>query len=157
MIESTFEFSKRFGELLHQQSELNNAYLKNRMTDATKNNPPTPLEANAARIWWWRFFDLMVYEYDFFKNGLLWNERYIEWMKWRWHDFNDKEADVFATCGINYAAGWKMWKERRPNEKNRIIVFFDEIHKQENTDEVEKYVKSKSPPKPYKYHLVDGS
>jgi hypothetical protein len=156
MIESTFEFSKRFGELLQLQSELNNDYLNARKEEGTKCVPTTLVEINKARTWWWRFFDLMVYEYDFFKNGLLWNERYIEWMKWRWHDYNDKGSDAWSTCGIDYKLGWELWKARPGNVKNRMIKFFDTIHEFENMDQVEKYVESQSPPEPYRYHLVEG-
>jgi len=154
MYESTLEFSKRFGELIKEQSELNNKYVETRSTDQMQNTLPTPREANDAKTWWSRFFDLMVYEYDFFMEGLLWDERFAEWMRWRWHEYNAQGDDIWKTCGIDYRQGWKIWKDRPANINNRLIAFFETIHNLKNADEVEKYVMSQSPRRPNEYSLV---
>jgi hypothetical protein len=45
MIESTLEFSKRFGELIQEQSDLNQIYMEKR---AAQNIPPSNLETDQA-------------------------------------------------------------------------------------------------------------
>jgi hypothetical protein len=157
MIESTLEFSKRFGELINEQTELNNGFLESRSSDQKASMLPSPRETNDAKAWWWRFFDLMVYEYDFFMEGLLWDERFAEWMRWRWYEYNAKGAELWKTCGIDYLQGWNMWKTRSANSNNRLIPFFDHIHKLKSADEVETYVMSRSPSRFGKYKLVHGA
>lgn len=122
--EATFEFSKRFQELLQKQLELNKEY-KAVFKDCT---PPIEEDDSDAIVWWWRFFDLMLYEFQFFRDGLVVEDRFIEWMKWRRYDFNSKESELWSTCGLNYPAAWHKWKTRLPMQGNPFINFLDMIH-----------------------------
>lgn len=141
MIDNTLEFSKRFGELLKEQGALNKAY-KTGITDKTPQHIEADLEE--AKVWWWTFFDLMLYEYDFFRQGLLWDERFTMWMIWRWHDYNDATT-TFTTNGMGYREGWSTWSERIPNIENRFVMFLTQIHKAADRKQVEKIVKSAAP------------
>jgi uncharacterized membrane-anchored protein YhcB (DUF1043 family) len=152
-IESTLEFSRRFGELLQLQGRLNQAYDRARSTDETRNTPPTALETNEARTWWWLFFDLLLYEYDFFKQDLVWRERFTEWIRWRWYDFKAVGSDVWQTCGIDYQTGWRSWKEKPANRKNRLTQFLDKVHDAPDIASVERIV-AEEPLVPHgQYHL----
>lgn len=154
-IESTLEFSKRFGELLQLQSKLNKAYDAARATQETQNDPPTRRETDEAKIWWWLFFDLLLYEYDFFKQGFIWKERFIEWIKWRWYDFNATGDAAWKTCGMDYRAGWQSWKEKPANRNNRLIIFLDKVHdRARDAAEVEQIVAEETLPPRQEYHLI---
>jgi hypothetical protein len=153
MIESTLEFSKRFGELIKEQSDLNQTYMGKR---AAQNIPRSNLETDQARVWWWRFFDLVLYEYDFFKHGLVWDERLTQWMKWRWHEWHEVDAQgksVWKTNGIDYREGWKSSKERPANKNDRLIKFMDTVHAKDDVNEVAGIVRANSPKLWHKYHL----
>jgi hypothetical protein len=139
-IESTLEFSRRFGELLQLQSKLNQAYDRARSTAHTQDDPPTALETNEARIWWWLFFDLLLYEYDFFKQDLVWKERFKEWIRWRWYDAKATGNDMWKTCGMDYQTGWKNWKEKPANRKNRLVEFLERVHQAQDVAAVERIV-----------------
>jgi hypothetical protein len=152
MIESTLEFSKRFGELIKEQSNLNQAYAKARTTQ-TQISPPTNLETDEALVWWWRFYNLVLYEYDFFRQGLVWDERFIQWMKWRWYEFNAQGKDIWKTNGMDYREGWKAWKERPANKNNRLIIFLDRVHAAKDVNEVVDIVRESSPKWWHHYHL----
>ena len=139
-IESTLEFSRRFGELLQLQSKLNLVYERARATDETRDMPATELETNEARTWWWLFFDLLLYEYDFFKQDLVWSERFAEWIRWRWYDFKASGDDVWQTCGMDYKKGWNNWKGKPANRKNRLVQFLDKVHEAPDIATVERIV-----------------
>jgi hypothetical protein len=141
MIDNTLEFSKRFGELLKEQGTLNKTY-KTCITDKTPQHEEAELEE--AMVWWWRFFDLMLYEYDFFRNGLLWDARFAMWMVWRWLDYND-ETKTFTTNGMGYRDGWSTWSKKPANVENRFVKFLEQIHKAADRKEVEAIVKSAAP------------
>lgn len=152
--ESTLEFSKRFGELIQEQSDLNQAYMKARTVE---NNPANDLETDQARVWWWRFFDLVLYEYDFFKRGLVWVERLTRWMKWswhHWHEVDDQGKSVWKTNGIDYREGWKSWKEHPANKNSGLRKFLDAVHKLDDPDKVEGIVSANSP-KPWRKYRLD--
>jgi len=139
-IESTLEFSRRFGELLQLQSKLNQVYDRARSTADTQDDPPTALETNEARTWWWLFFDLLLYEYDFFIQDLVWSERFKEWIRWRWYDAKATGNDMWKTCGMDYQTGWKNWKEKPANIKNRLVEFLERVHQAEDVAAVERIV-----------------
>lgn len=75
-IDSTLEFSKRFQELLKDQRLLNAAYDRDRL--ASPALPQTCIEKEDAIAWWWRFFDLLLYEFDFFHQKLVREDRFVE-------------------------------------------------------------------------------
>lgn len=154
-IESTLEFSRRFGELLQLQSKLNKEYLGSRRNQQAQNDQPTPQEVDEARVWWWLFFDLLLYEYDFFKQGLIWNERFAEWIKWRWYDFHAVGDARWKTCGVDYRAGWQSWKDKPANQNNRLITFLDKVHNRaRDAAEVEQIVAQELLPSRGQYHLI---
>ena len=99
-IESTLEFSKRFQELLQQQRDLNRRC----------STSPTQMDIDDADTWWWRFFDLQLYEFDFFQQGLVRRERFLEWMKWRWYDYQAAKNAMSNTCGMDYKKAGKAGK-----------------------------------------------
>jgi hypothetical protein len=123
--EATLEFSKRFQELIRDQLDLNKKY-------AATTRVVGPQDAN---VWWWRFFDLMLYEFNFFQEDLVSKERFIEWMKWRRYDYNCNASEIWETCGITYPAAWQTWRSRSPLAGNAFIGFLDEIHSERNTVE----------------------
>jgi hypothetical protein len=153
MFDSTLEFSKRFGDMVERQSRLNRAYADARA--ANPSLPATNIEREEARAWWWHFFDLVLFEYDFFKQGLLWDERFARWMRWRWHEYNATGADIWRTNGMDYREGWDDWKNRRANQGHRLIAFLDEIHAAADEDEVARLVRAASPGFWRGYHLDD--
>jgi hypothetical protein len=133
-IESTLEFSKRFQELIRDRRELNRKF-----SDAHKGNKdaePTPAEKDEGLDWWWAFFDLILYEFDFFQRGLVSEERFIEWMRWRWYDFKPKEGEKsWKTSGVTYQEGWHWWSTLSA-QGNRLIELLTEIHRAERAEEV---------------------
>jgi hypothetical protein len=124
--EATLEFSKRFHELIQQQRVLNRKYDEDRSNGAV-----TPaadkIDKQDADAWWWRFFDLLLYEYDFYQKGMVRKARFEEWMVWRWHDFHPEAGKEWKTCGIAYKDAWAHWKEH-PAHSSRLIELLEEIH-----------------------------
>jgi hypothetical protein len=125
-INATVEFSKRFHELLEQQQKLNNDFTEAHSAEAAPR--PTERERNDARAWWWRFFDLLLYEYEFRRHGQVEKARFREWMRWRWYDFNGENGQFWNTCGMRYAEGWDFWRTRRAVRDNALITFLEDIH-----------------------------
>ena len=142
MVESTLAFSGRFGELIQRQSELNQGFAQGRVT---QDSPPTVLETTEAHTWWWRFFDLILFEYDFFRQGLVWKEQFKTWMLWRWHDYHAQGNDVWKTNGIGYREGWAWWKTRPANMGSRLERFLDEVHAGYHPDRVRQIVEEHKP------------
>jgi hypothetical protein len=123
-IEATLEFSRRFHELIQQQCVLNRKCAEDRRS----NNSLPVIEKQEADAWWWRFFDLLLYEFYFWQRGLIRNERFIEWMVWRWHDDHPKPGEEWKTCGVDYKDGWANWR-LHPAHGSRLITLLDEIHR----------------------------
>jgi hypothetical protein len=155
MVESTLEFSKRYGDAMNLRSELNAA-----LAVAT---PAQPFhnQTDSATNWWIQFFDLMLYEFDFFRQGLIWDERFAQWMKWRWNDFQEDgkaraaipPTKSWDTLGMSYLDGWKVWSTRAPNNNNRLVNFLDTVHRASSFQEVERLVAAISPRLWSKHHL----
>jgi hypothetical protein len=142
-IESTLKFSDRFQELIRDQRELNRKYSD---TPAGKDPKPTPADIEEGRAWWWSFFDLQMYEFDFFQSGLVREERFIEWMRFRWHDFHpEKCEDEWKTCGVTYKEGWEWWRARKAHTRNRLIHFLTEVHNADTPGEVARVVRANAP------------
>jgi hypothetical protein len=139
-IDATLEFSRRFHELIQQQVELNHAYFDRRRWE---NWPPNQRELLDARAWWWRFFDLVLYEFDFYQSGFLRKERFTEWMKWRWLEARD--PDSFFVSGMNYNQGWDHWRLSAPNQDNRLVKFLNQVHQAPTMDEMVKKVAAAGP------------
>jgi hypothetical protein len=125
-IEATLEFSKRFHELIQQQGVLNRKYVEVRL-----NGKVAPaldaIDKEDANDWWWRIFDLLAYEYDFYQKGMVRKARFEEWMVWRWYDFHPEPGKEWKTCGIAYKDAWATWK-KHPAQPSRLIELLDEIH-----------------------------
>lgn len=134
-IESTLEFSKRFQSLIRDRRELNRKF-----SDAhggKDDAQPTQAEIEEGRDWWWAFFDLLLFEFDFFQSGLVREERFIEWMKWRWYDYHPEiEEEVWKTSGMTYQKGWDWWRSRRAHKDNRLIRFLEEVHNAAKPEDV---------------------
>jgi hypothetical protein len=140
-IDSTLEFSRRFHELMQQQRDLNRRYA----TQAKATQPPTDgnIEVADAEMWWWRFFDLILYEFDFYQSGFLRKERFNEWMLWRWYDA--QHPDQLSVCGMNYRDGWAYWTAHSPNQRNRLVRFLETIHAAHSSEAVTAIVKQNGP------------
>jgi hypothetical protein len=124
--DATLEFSKRFQDLIQQRHELNQKF------KTAQGSTPLSLSVGDADaiVWWTHFFDLMAFEFHFFREGLVSEERFVEWMKWQRYYFQVEEPNVSETCGMNYQEGWKRWKARPPMRDNPFIDFLDKIHNQ---------------------------
>ncbi len=122
--EAMLEFSKRFHELIQEQRAMNRKYEENKK--AACYDPK--VDDEDAKAWWWRFFDLQLYEYDFYQEGLVDKGRFEEWMIWRWYDSHREPGKEWRTCGIDYVTGWNNWKEN-PEHGSRLIRLLNEIHK----------------------------
>lgn len=148
-IDATLDFSKRFHELIQRQDALNRKYAEDqiKLEEERSRNPPDRFKLMAVEsslkccekesvAWWWQFFDLVLHEFDFWRRGLVREERFDEWMMWRWHDAHPK-ADMapWTTGGIGYMDGWRIWRSH-PAHGNRLIDLLDEIHKARNPKEV---------------------
>ena len=125
-IEATLEFSKRFHELIQQQRVLNRKYDEDRLKGQAT-SAADAIDKEDADAWWWRFFDLLQYEYDFYQKGMIRKARFEEWMVWRWNAFHPEEGKEWKTCGIEYREAWATWTER-PAQPSRLIKLLTEIH-----------------------------
>jgi len=139
MIDATLEFSKRFQDLLQQQHELNKDYGKSHEYQVSAK--PNPVEKMEAEAWWWRFFDLLLYEFDFRRHGLLDRDRFREWMTWRWYDFHGWNGELWRTCGVTYEEGWKYWSRHPAVQKNPLLNFLNDVHRAKNADCAERVVR----------------
>jgi hypothetical protein len=122
-IESTLEFSKRFHELIQQQLALN----RKQAEDKREEKSLPAIEEKEAYAWWWQFFDLLLYEFDFWRRGLVRDQRFMEWIVWRWHDAYPKQGSEWTTCGVSYMQGWKRWRDH-PAHSSDLIKLIDQIH-----------------------------
>jgi hypothetical protein len=123
-VEATLEFSRRFHELIQRQCVLNRKFAEDRRS---RNSLPE-IDKQDADAWWWSFFDLLLYEFYFWQQGLIRNERFLEWMVWRWHDAHPKPGKAWETCGVGYKQGWEDWQVH-PAHGSRLIALLDEIHR----------------------------
>jgi hypothetical protein len=141
-IESTLEFSRRFWELNERRNEMNSEYAKKHPAGVG----PSDDERKLGLTWWWRFFDLIMYEYDFFKRALVWNDRFKMWMKWRYynHNFEREEHEPWEANGVDYATGWSHWQKMKANEHAPFQDFLDRIHAAKNSKEVGQIVEKES-------------
>jgi len=132
-VESMLEFTKRYGELMREQTEINLEHAK--IVSRARAESPTALvqeleiEKEKAMAWWWRFFDLVLYEYDFFRNGLVWEERFFRWMKWKHSAFNELSGVPCQTSTMSYRDAWEVWSKTGPNTDSDFVDFMNEIHK----------------------------
>ena len=138
-IEATLEFSKRFHELIQQQRALN----RKQAEDKRDNKSLLKIEEEEAYAWWWQFFDLLLYEFDFWRRGLVRDQRFLEWMLWRWHDAYPKSGREWTTCGVSYIDGWERWRTH-PAHGSPLIELISSIHaisKDTGAKEVEEKVR----------------
>lgn len=131
-IEASLVFSEQFHELVQKQRALNRKYDRARLNGSVVAAAVDQLDKQDAEAWWWRFFDLLLYEYDFYQKGMIRKERFEEWMVWRWYDFHAAPGKEWKTCGIGYHQAWANWKG---DHGSRLIDLLDAIH--EIPDEVD--------------------
>ena len=138
-INATLDFSKRF-----HASVLN----KDFATAHRGEDRPSPNadEIEYAHIWWWRFFDLLLYEYDFHRHRQIDDIRFREWMRWRWYDFNGWDDHVWKTCGVSYAEGWQFWKNQPPVSGNPLVAFLDDVHAARDAKAADRRIRAYSTP-----------
>jgi hypothetical protein len=108
-IDATLTFNKAFHDLLEKRRALNGN------AEATRDD---------ADAWWWEFFDLMLFQLDFFEQSLVSKERFVEWMEWRRLDFQNNDLHV---RGIHYREAWDFWKTH-PAHGNRLITLLNDVH-----------------------------
>ncbi len=128
--EATLEFNRRFHELLSERNKIDLEYV----TGKNRKGLPGGYYRRLGFLWWNRFFDLMLFQFHFFQEGLVNEVRFAEWMNWRRHDFQlgrnepGSSASAFATCGVSYEHGWDYWKNTPAHAGNSFIAFLDAIH-----------------------------
>jgi hypothetical protein len=128
-VDSTLEFNRRYQDLIRQSRDL-----ENKFRTASDNADREPLKDDAF-IWWLCFFDLMLFQFDFFCEGLILQRRFTEWMRWRRVDF----AENWLVGGVSYQDGWKKWANIPAMRDSPFIGFFEQIHN-EKAGEVEQVV-----------------
>ena len=151
-IEATLEFSRQFHELIQLQRVLNRTYdealakaektLAERAEVEKDRNVIKRIAKEDAKAWWWQFFDLLLYEFDFWQQGYVREERFMEWMIWRWHDSHprtDQGEPRWATCGMNYMEGWNAWQSH-PAHGNRLLELLKAIHTKDHPKQVPEIV-----------------
>jgi hypothetical protein len=139
-VDASLEFSKRFHDLIEQLRTLNRSYELKRQDN--KDGLQTETDVNDANAWWWRFFDLQLYQLDFFHQRFLRAGRFLEWMTWRWYDHRN---NTMSCCGMDYRKGWQYWKDNPALGNNRLAVFLDRIHGAAEPEGVRKIVEQSAP------------
>jgi hypothetical protein len=102
-VDATFEFSKRYHELMEKRYEANEV-----------------LTGEKLAHWWQRYFDLMFFQYQFYIRGLLYQERFSEWMGWRNKESKEQK---------DYIKSWIDWQNKSPfKDDSEFVSFMDAIH-----------------------------
>jgi hypothetical protein len=120
-VSSTFEFSKRFHDIIE---------LKRRTeSEADKENWSAEKKNAAADQWWLRFFDLILTEWEFRKANYINKDRFTDWMRWRWHEYKgDDQRRGFEIFGVSYREAWGRLTGPNPLFPEAFIVFLSHIH-----------------------------
>lgn len=143
-IDATLEFSKSFQELRQYQHEVNREH----KSDGTNQSPSDTTKSRGyssdARIWWRRYFDLMLFQFAYFREGLVDEARFVQWMRWRQYDFNATDQRSSATGEIGYRSAWDDWKELPAMKDDPFITFLDRVHAAKS-DDVRAIIKDYAP------------
>jgi hypothetical protein len=120
-IEATFEFNKRFQDLIQQECKLKKEY---QTASGGQYSSTSPKDDTDARNSWYRFFDLMLFEFHFYREGLLHRDNFVEWMTWRRFDYKENRE----VAGMTYRKGWGHWKKIPALQGNEFIALLNKIH-----------------------------
>lgn len=120
-VSSTFEFSKRFHEIIELKRKAEGDAEKDHWTDEKKNV--------VSDQWWLRFFDLILTEWEFRKANYINKDRFVDWMRWRWHEYKGNDMrrgfDIF---GVSYRQAWERLTGPNPLFPEEFIIFMSHIH-----------------------------
>jgi hypothetical protein len=149
-IEATLEFSKRYHSLLEQHHSLNNSFYYD--ADGNINNNPVRTARQEGDSWalFFQLFDLLLHEFNFFRQGFVERHAFVEWMKWRWYDWDPNRAAAgpgrhFETCGISYRAAWVHWRAVAAVANNPFVSFLNSVHDAHSENAVQPFVKRYAP------------
>jgi hypothetical protein len=119
-VDATLEFSKRYRDLIAEGAKLNDTYVKK--------SSPTAIDQEPGREWWVRFFDLMQFEYRFYRHGLILPEMFAQWMWWRHFDYTGERSHQKLVAGIDYPTGWKHYQSLPALKDDPYIQFMELVH-----------------------------
>jgi hypothetical protein len=114
--DAALDFGKRYVDLMILKDEINRKHQGADHGDRT-----------AAEDFYYRYFDLIMNEYRFFRSGFLDGELFSEWMAWRWQEYNDPQRR-FVVCGTSCRDGWEYWKRRSVFGNREFLRFIDRLH-----------------------------
>jgi hypothetical protein len=141
-IDATLEFNKRFQDLRMDQLKINTEY---RNSERNRKSPGVKPESSPEAILWWRrYFDLMMFQFQFYCKGLVDESKFVQWMKWRQYDFNDTDQDSSATGGVTYHVGWGNWQTIPAIRGDPFVEFLNRVHSS-RVDQVHKIVGEYAP------------
>ena len=119
--EATLDFSHRYHELWVARNELNERFRSEVLAEKIE-----PLKKEGMRHWH-RFFDLMLFQFLYLKDGLLHAPVYSQWMVS--HGVRLKaDDDLFQAGGVSYYEGWKKWKEGHGGGDEAFVSFSEKLH-----------------------------
>jgi hypothetical protein len=133
--DNTHDFSKRYWDVIEDGLNLNKDIAMAKIHDKAI---PVEIINALAESWWFKYFDLMLFQYEYFKRGALKRERFAHWMKWRWLDCKDAESGL-KVGGKNYIEGWEIWSKHLGNSNNEFVPFLTSIHNQASATDALNY------------------
>jgi hypothetical protein len=149
-IEATLEFSRRYHGLLEQHRELNDSFYYDATGAVIANPVITPKQDSNAWGFFYELFDLLLHEFNFYRQGLVEKHAFIEWMKWRWYDWDPNRAPAgpgrhFETCGISYRDAWVRWRAVPAVSNNLFVAFLNSVHDRASENAVTPFVRRYAP------------
>jgi hypothetical protein len=130
--DATLEFSKRYHELVLEAGEINKNY-SDRKHEAY-------LLMDPGVRWWVRFFDLMLFQYHFYRHGLVMKDTFVEWMWWRRFDWTDERPRKKVVAGMTYSEGWTYYRDLPAHADSPLTPFLESIHRAKNINTVRRIV-----------------
>jgi hypothetical protein len=136
-VDATLEFSQRFHNLHAEQRKLN---IDAERQSTNNLDDLEPITMITAQSWWLRFFDLMQFQYHFFCHGLIIDEIFEEWMRWRHKEMKNQDPFKRNVGGISYPDGWAYWKYTQTiaEQNSPFVNFLNEIHEIKDVNLVSK-------------------
>lgn len=141
-IDSTFEFNKKYHDIIQDRQKINELY-----------SPSKPFDETVSSYWWLRYFDLMLFELHFFQHGYVMKERFTEWMEWRRAEYKGEGPHKMETGGIPYRKAWENWKNLPAVSGSPLIPVLDAVHEAKDVMEVRRIVKKASSLWRWRLHL----
>ena len=128
--DATLQFNRHYRELMRLRHVLNKEF-RLELSNREKKNQNDEYE---SLYWWEEYFELMLFQYHFFLDGLVDRERFIEWMRWRRIDFGRNDQTGYDVCGVSYKQGWARWKANPAMKGDPFVVFLDKVHDDRSGD-----------------------